>query len=40
MATKKKSSIDFAELSEKLASQFRGLNPNDPSMWPALPRYG
>lgn len=40
MATKKKSSIDFAELIEKLASQFRGLNPNDPSMWPALPRYG
>ncbi|MFM7330319.1 MAG: type 4a pilus biogenesis protein PilO [Brachymonas sp.] len=40
MATKKKSSIDFAELIEKLASQFHGLNPNDPSMWPALPRYG
>jgi type IV pilus assembly protein PilO len=40
MATKKKSSIDFSELNEKLASQFRGLNPNDPSMWPALPRYG
>jgi type IV pilus assembly protein PilO len=40
MATKKKSSIDFSELNEKLASQFRGLNPNDPSMWPTLPRYG
>ncbi len=40
MATKQKSSIDFAQLNEKLTSQFRGLNPNDPSVWPALPRYG
>lgn len=40
MATKKKSSIDFAEIQANLASQFQGLNPNDPSMWPALPRYG
>ncbi|NJS35610.1 MAG: type 4a pilus biogenesis protein PilO [Brachymonas sp.] len=39
MATAKKSSVDFAQLNEKLTSQFRGLNPNDPSMWPALPRY-
>ena len=39
MATKKKSSIDFAEIQANLASQFQGLNPNDPSMWPALPRY-
>lgn len=24
----------------RMADQFRGLNPNDPSVWPALPRYG
>lgn len=36
MATTK---IDFAALQEKLASQFRGLDPKDPSMWPAVPRY-
>ena len=36
MATSK---IDFAALQEKLASQFRGLDPRDPSMWPAFPRY-
>jgi type IV pilus assembly protein PilO len=40
MATKSKTNIDFAALQEKLASQFRGLNPNDPSTWPAIPRYG
>jgi type IV pilus assembly protein PilO len=40
VATKKSSSVDFAALQDKLASQFRGLNPNDPSAWPALPRYG
>jgi type IV pilus assembly protein PilO len=41
MATKqKKLNIDLAQLNEKVASQFRGLNPNDPSTWPALPRYG
>jgi type IV pilus assembly protein PilO len=35
-----KMKTDFADLSERLSSQFRGLNPNDPSTWPALPRYG
>lgn len=39
MATKQKTNIDFAALQEKLVSQFRGLNPNDPSTWPAVPRY-
>jgi type IV pilus assembly protein PilO len=39
MATKKKSNIDLASLQAKLASQFKGLNPNDPSTWPAIPRY-
>ena len=39
MATKRSPTIDFATLQEKLQSQFRGLNRNDPSSWPALPRY-
>lgn len=41
MATqsKSKTNIDLAALQERLISQFRGLNPNDPSTWPALPRY-
>jgi len=30
--------IDFAGLQQKLASQFKGLNPNDPASWPLLPR--
>jgi len=33
-----KSSIDFARLQANVASQFRGLDPNDPSRWPAIPR--
>lgn len=40
MASKIKSNIDFTKIQENLASQFKGLNPNDPSMWPSLPRYG
>ena len=39
MATKFPTSIDFAKLQEQLASQFRDLDPKDPSVWPALPRY-
>jgi type IV pilus assembly protein PilO len=39
MATKPSLNIDFAALQTRLQSQFRGLNPNDPSSWPALPRY-
>ncbi len=38
MATKSRPSIDFPALQEKLASQFRNLDPKDPSLWPALPR--
>ncbi len=38
MATKSRPSIDFSALQEKLASQFRNLDPKDPSLWPALPR--
>jgi type IV pilus assembly protein PilO len=40
MATSPKTKVDFASIQESLSSQFRGLNPNDPSTWPALPRYG
>jgi len=39
MATStEKSKFDFAAVQQRLASQFRGLNPNDPSSWPALPQ--
>ncbi len=38
MATKSSPSIDFAGLQEKLTSQFRNLDPKDPSFWPAIPR--
>jgi type IV pilus assembly protein PilO len=32
-------SINFAEIQERIATDFRNLNPNDPSTWPALPKY-
>lgn len=40
MARKKKKSLDldFAALQEKVQRQFRNLDPNDPSVWPALPK--
>ena len=39
MAKKKKQpSIDFVALQQKIKSQFTGLDPNDPSEWPDLPR--
>jgi type IV pilus assembly protein PilO len=38
MAKKLPSSIDFAALQERLRSQFRDLDPKDPSAWPAIPR--
>jgi type IV pilus assembly protein PilO len=31
--------VDIAATVRRLADQFRGLNPNDPSVWPPLPRY-
>ncbi len=37
--TPKKSSFDFAALQQKLRTQFTGLDPNDPSLWPSIPRY-
>ncbi len=39
MATKSLGSIDFAQLQQKLAAQFSGLDPKDPSAWPPIPRY-
>lgn len=39
MATSMNSSIDFAAIQQKLASQFRDLDPKDPSLWPTAPRY-
>jgi type IV pilus assembly protein PilO len=30
--------INLAAFQQKLASQFKGLNPNDPASWPLLPR--
>ena len=39
MAKISKPSIDFVRLQSQVKSQFVGLNPNDPSSWPALPRY-
>ncbi len=35
----KNSQINFAELQQNLANQFTGLDPKDPSLWPAIPRY-
>jgi len=39
MAKTTSSSIDFAALQERLASQFRDLDPKDPSLWPSIPQY-
>jgi type IV pilus assembly protein PilO len=39
MATKSLGSIDFADIGQKVASQFRDLDPKDPSAWPKVPRY-
>lgn len=39
MASTPSMKIDFPALQEKLLGQFRGLDPKDPSMWPAVPRY-
>ena len=34
----KTSKFDFAASQQALVSQFKGLNPNDPSSWPLVPR--
>ena len=39
MTSKFSLTFDFPALQEKLARQFRNLDPRDPSNWPSLPRY-
>lgn len=40
MATKKSAPrVDIGDAFRRFGDQFRGLNPNDPSVWPAAPRY-
>jgi type IV pilus assembly protein PilO len=39
MAIKPLPQIDFAILQERLVSQFRNLDPKNPSAWPRLPKY-
>lgn len=38
MATTAAPKASLADLQQKVAAQFRGLNPNDPATWPLLPR--
>lgn len=38
MATTTSPKPDVPTFGQKLQAQFRGLNPNDPSSWPVLPR--
>lgn len=38
MAQRKSLNVDFTALQEKIQRQFRNLDPNDPSVWPALPK--
>ena len=38
MATKKAINVDLNSVFEGAAAQFRGLNPNEPGQWPALPK--
>ena len=38
MARKLSANIDFASLQAQLQAQFSGLDPNDPSRWPIVPK--
>lgn len=38
MATIKSKGIDFSAIEQSLRAQVSGLNPNDPSSWPIVPR--
>jgi len=38
MATKKSVNVDLNSVFGAAASQFRGLNPNEPGQWPMLPK--
>jgi type IV pilus assembly protein PilO len=37
-ATAASKKVDFAAFQRRVESQFRGLKPNDPASWPALPQ--
>jgi type IV pilus assembly protein PilO len=40
MATKRsRQKFDFSAAMRRFGEQFQGLNPNDPSVWPPVPRY-
>lgn len=39
MAKSFNTSIDIGEVLSDLTTQFRDLDPKDPSLWPAVPRY-
>ena len=39
MATRPASKVDVATSLRRFGDQFRNLNPNDPSVWPPVPRY-
>lgn len=39
MASISMKSFDFAQFQQNLVSQFRDLDPKDPSSWPPFPRY-
>lgn len=38
MAKKKSIDVDFSAVQEKIQRQFRNLDPNDPSVWPVIPK--
>ena len=38
MALSNNMNVDFKSIQESLQGQFSGLDPNDPSLWPSLPR--
>lgn len=38
MAKMPQINMDFKEIQEKISAQFSGLDPNDPSQWPVIPR--
>ena len=38
MAKRKSKSINFQEYQDGLARQFKNLDPNDPSVWPVVPK--
>jgi type IV pilus assembly protein PilO len=39
MSSTMRLSLNFEQIQDQIKSQFTQLDPNDPSLWPALPRY-